>query len=662
MMLSKEETIRTMIEKKICVIIPTFNNGGTIAQVISSCLEWTGQVIVVNDGSTDSTSEILRGYTEKDEERGTKDEGRKTKDEGRGTKVRVVCCPKNGGKGYALKQGFQEARDMGYDYAITMDGDGQHFATDIPTFVQALTECPGALIVGSRNLQSKNMPGKNTFANKFSNFWFCVQTFRNLPDTQTGFRLYPLRRMGRLRWITSRYEAELEMLVYAAWHGIRLVPVRIDVYYPPQEERVSHFRPAYDFFRISVLNTILCFLAVVYGYPRMLFNLPSALRHWATYKDGTPREVPVTFRRIAYSLWALLFFLVSTFFLFMPYTLFHRLLPRSEGRQLFLHKVMCRISGFIIRNVPGMKFVYRNEVGETFQKPSVIICNHQSQLDIMAILMMSPKIVILTNDWVWNNIYFGMIIHAAEFYPVSDGLDANLPRLQNLVDRGYSVVIFPEGTRTRDRGIMRFHKGAFTLAKALNVDLLPVCLHGMVDVLPKRDFMLRQGQATLQVFPRVSAHSLQDQDDKALRSYWHKWYVQQYARMCAELETIDYCATYVHYLYMYKGCSAEQQCKKMLKRLRRNSGKVEERLKGVEKLVLLQSGGGEVALTLAYAYPALRIVACEADEQKHLLAQSHHHVPDNLTFVHASAPDKTTEEESGLMIRVDGLLGEADKN
>ena len=133
-------------------------------------------------------------------------------------------------------------------------------------------DTPDALVIGSRDITAKNMPAGNTFANKFSNFWFKVQTCKSLPDTQTGYRLYPLKQMGTMWWVTSRYEAELEMLVFAAWHGIKLVPVSINVYYPPVGERVSHFRPGMDFFRISVLNTVLCVLAVLYGGPRMLIS------------------------------------------------------------------------------------------------------------------------------------------------------------------------------------------------------------------------------------------------------------------------------------------------------------------------------------------------------------------------------------------------------
>jgi hypothetical protein len=138
--------------------------------------------------------------------------------------------------------------------------------------VEANIAHPGALIVGSRDLSGIDASGGSLFANRFSNFWFAVQTLHPLPDTQTGFRLYPLHKLSGFRWITSRYEAELELLVFAAWHGVRLVSLPIRVYYPPREERVTHFRPAADFARISVLNTVLCFLAVVYGWPRMLLH------------------------------------------------------------------------------------------------------------------------------------------------------------------------------------------------------------------------------------------------------------------------------------------------------------------------------------------------------------------------------------------------------
>lgn len=240
-----------MRDLKVCVVMPTYNNAGTIRDVVQRIMAFSDDIIVVNDGCTDDTPQILNELS---------------------GKIKVVEYGRNRGKGYALRRGFESAKTQGFDYAITIDSDGQHFPEDIPLFVEALKQHPKSLIVGSRNLKQENMPEKNTFANKFSNFWFRLQTGINLPDTQTGYRLYPLHQLPNLGLLTSRYEAELELLVGSAWRGTDLVPIAVNVFYPKAEERVTHFRPFWDFFRISVLNTILCLVAIFYGLPSRLIH------------------------------------------------------------------------------------------------------------------------------------------------------------------------------------------------------------------------------------------------------------------------------------------------------------------------------------------------------------------------------------------------------
>lgn len=231
--------------RQICAVIPTYNNGGTVAAVVRGVLAQGLPVLVVDDGSVDGTEKALNGLD-----------------------IIVLRHQKNLGKGRALKTGLEEARRLGYRFALTIDADGQHDPADIPVLVAAAGE--KTLVVGSRNLTADGMPSGSTFANRFSNFWFTLQTGRKLPDTQTGFRIYPLEDLPSLKLLTSRYEAELTLLVFSAWRGVRLVPVPVKVYYP--EDRVSHFRPFADFFRISLLNTVLCVVALVYGYPRMLLG------------------------------------------------------------------------------------------------------------------------------------------------------------------------------------------------------------------------------------------------------------------------------------------------------------------------------------------------------------------------------------------------------
>lgn len=259
-------------EENCCIIIPAYNCWTPLYGLLREVTDYASHVLVVDDGSEGSPAWLTCLPDEYDRpfETGT-----------RGTNVNGVTFTMirhatNRGKGAALATGLAWARAQGFRYAMTFDADGQHRASDIPHMAWALSRHPGALIVGCRHRGSEDMPAGNRFANSFSNFWFRVQTLQRLSDTQSGFRIYPLDRLCPLRWLTSRYEAELELLVWAAWQGVPLVPVEISVYYPPQEQRISHFRPLRDFGRISLLNCVLCFLAVVYGLPRTLIR---RLRH-----------------------------------------------------------------------------------------------------------------------------------------------------------------------------------------------------------------------------------------------------------------------------------------------------------------------------------------------------------------------------------------------
>ncbi|MDQ8011289.1 MAG: DUF2062 domain-containing protein [Flavobacterium nitrogenifigens] len=231
-----------------CVIVPTYNNQKTLKKVLDSILDFTTNVIIVNDGSTDSTSEILKSYSQ----------------------LTQIHHPKNLGKGRALRNGFRKALELDFEYAITIDSDGQHFAADIPVFLEAIQDEPNALLIGSRNMTQENVPKKSSFGNKFSNFWFKFETGIKLDDTQSGFRLYPLRLLPK-RFYTNKFEFEIEVIVRAAWKGIMVKNIPIQVLYDPAE-RVSHFRPFQDFTRISILNTVLVTNALLYIKPRDFFR------------------------------------------------------------------------------------------------------------------------------------------------------------------------------------------------------------------------------------------------------------------------------------------------------------------------------------------------------------------------------------------------------
>ena len=235
-------------QNKVCIIIPTYNNHKTLQRVIDSVLVYNKNIIIVNDGSTDATTQILENYSQ----------------------LVQIHFPKNCGKGMALRKGFKEAIRLGYDYAITIDSDGQHFASDIPFFISQINEDTPTLLIGSRNMMQEGVPKKSSFGNKFSNFWFWFETGIRLEDTQSGFRLYPLQYIPK-NYFTNKFEFEIEIIVRSAWKGIVVKNIPIQVLYDPTE-RVSHFRPFKDFTRISILNTVLVTIALFYIIPRNLFG------------------------------------------------------------------------------------------------------------------------------------------------------------------------------------------------------------------------------------------------------------------------------------------------------------------------------------------------------------------------------------------------------
>lgn len=453
------------MRKQVCVIIPTYNNAQTLLGVIEEVKSYTEHIIVVNDGSTDDTAHLLETCP---------------------IPLILVTHTRNRGKGAALRSGFQAAIQHGFDYAITIDSDGQHYPSDLPRFLAAIRKNPNAIIVGNRfdpsfftEKSRQNMNGGSKFANRFSNFWFRLQTGMCLDDTQTGYRAYPLNRLRGLSFLTSRYEAELELLVFAAWSGVKLVSIPIRVHYPSPEERVSHFRPTLDFLRITLLNTVLCFLAVVFAWPFRLL-------------------------KVLLTVGVLLLLFVLMFFIQIGMLIYFNSHRVTEGERLAYHGCIQAISRWLLRHIPGVQSTLLNPEKEDFTPPGIIISNHQSHFDLLCIMLLTPRLVILTKRWVWLNPLYGVAIRYAEFLPVTHDLERNEVQLAALVKRGYNVMIFPEGTRSASLDVLRFHQGAFYLARKYNLDIIPVFLYGTGHVLNKRARTVSPGQIVIDVKPRMS--------------------------------------------------------------------------------------------------------------------------------------------------------------
>ena len=232
-----------------CVIVPTYNNAHSLDHFLTDLNLYTNSIIIINDGSTDSTSKILEKYSEFHHKKHSE----------------------NRGKGIALKTGFSYAGELGYDYAITIDSDGQHYPDDLDVFLTELESRsetdPELLLVGDRNMGRDGIPGKSSKGNRFSNFWFLVVTGIELHDTQSGYRLYPVKLINSLKLITWKFELEIEVLVKAAWKKAEVKNIPIKVLYP-KGERVTHFRPFWDIVRIVLLYMWFVLVSFFYIHPR----------------------------------------------------------------------------------------------------------------------------------------------------------------------------------------------------------------------------------------------------------------------------------------------------------------------------------------------------------------------------------------------------------
>jgi 1-acyl-sn-glycerol-3-phosphate acyltransferase len=342
----------------------------------------------------------------------------------------------------------------------------------------------------------------------------------------------------------------------------------------------------------------------------------------------------LTLKRIGYSLFTLLFF-VGGVMILQLFTWFYRHVGRdSEAKRLRYHRLLQCTSRFIIYHIPGVSYRVKNVAGETFDRPSIIICNHQSQLDLMCLLMLTPRVVFLTKDWVWHNPLYGGIIHYAEFYPVSNGIENHVEQLRRLYQRGYSIAVFPEGTRSPECNILRFHKGAFYLAEQLGADILPIFIHGAGHVLPKKDFTLREGRVDVRVEQRVSLHDSRFSSDLMQRTkQFRHYYISHYEELCREIETPEYFAPFVAYQYLYKGLEVERAMRANLRSAFAELSACS--FDSQNEIRITDAGQGEKALLVALSHPHAEVYATITDENRYEIAAHVAVLPSNLHLLKA---------------------------
>jgi len=209
------------------IVIPAYDCAATIESAVTGALGHRKPVVVVDDGSMDQTAEIAAraGAT-------------------------VLSNGRNLGKGESLRRGLRHCRDLGMSHAVTMDGDGQHLPDQIPALIAAATAEPTAIVIGQRIIDPATVSANRLFGNRFANRWVEIACHEAIPDTQSGFRVYPVRATLALSCRARRFAFETEVLIRGVRGGLSIVSVPTEVYYPPPEVRTSHYRPWADTVRI----------------------------------------------------------------------------------------------------------------------------------------------------------------------------------------------------------------------------------------------------------------------------------------------------------------------------------------------------------------------------------------------------------------------------
>jgi len=380
---------------------------------------------------------------------------------------------------------------------------------------------------------------------------------------------------------------------------------------------------------LSYVTMIGMFIVVL-----MAWYLPPLVFRWLTRrKDGSLRNVPLTLRNMLSTAWIGLAFGLAMTLVSIGCFFFFLIGRDSERKRLRYHRFIQRVAKLAIRSIPGAPFTLRNPVGEDFVKPAIYICNHQSHFDVLALLSLQPKLVFMTNDWAWK--FYGPIIRKAEFYPASFGLEKNSEHMQSLLARGYSVAIFPEGTRSTDGHVQRFHRGAFLAARELGMDILPLYIHGFAYALPKHDFLLRKAGLYLEVGRRIPAAGIPEDIRSFVRQY-RQDFANIYDRIRRERETAAYIAPYVRYQYLYKGVDAMRECASVLNK--ETFAQIDSVPADAGIIAVAGSGFGAYALLLALTHRDKEIYAYERDEEKYLTATRCPAVPGNLHHILEADP------------------------
>ena len=383
---------------------------------------------------------------------------------------------------------------------------------------------------------------------------------------------------------------------------------------------------------ISILGMIAVVL-VAYTIQPLIFRFFIA----GPASKGLP---PYTLIGLIRTVLLFLLFFIGCIFLRVLIAVLYLVPVRKSSKQ----RLVCRLIQITCKGIlllaTAVKKEHINKANERFQHPAIIIANHQSFIDILVLLSLSSKILMVTNHWVWHSPFFGAIIRYVDFYYIGEGYEQYMERMRKKVKEGYSIAIFPEGTRTYNGKMKRFHKGAFYLAETLQLDILPILLYGNNKIIAKaQPFNIRKGIIYTEILPRIPADDLSFGTTYQERTKRISAYMKEgYARICREKNTTDNPAFYEALIqnYIYKGPVVEWYIRIKVK-MERNYRLFNQLIPVQGQITDIGCGYGPLCYMLSLLSEDREILGIDYDEDKIALAQHGWLRNEHLQFRHGNA-------------------------
>jgi 1-acyl-sn-glycerol-3-phosphate acyltransferase len=321
-----------------------------------------------------------------------------------------------------------------------------------------------------------------------------------------------------------------------------------------------------------------------------------------------------------------------------------RLLPmRRRVKKLLLHLTMHRLCRFLDLITLSVRKITLNPYGETFEKPAIIVANHQSMIDILRLLILSPRIVFVVKDWVWRSPVMGLFVRFAGFHTLPD-VQGSLECYARTLKEGYSIAIFPEGSRTEGDRIRRFHKGAFFLAQRLDADIIPVVMRHNAAILPKNSFAIYPGQTVLMIDRRISPRDPNfGPGCRELAKSVSALFRRRYAELGETTADASHCIRRLRDAFMYRGPVLEWYLRIKLG-IEDAYAEFENFVPPRGKIVDAGCGYGFLSYVLSLRHSERNITAVDYDAEKIAVARNCYPAGTRVTFVHADL--KTFEFEA----------------